>query len=78
MLVGTTVWYVGGTSLHIVAAALIVGSTEGSTKTTTGGTCSCNSFLRGCGMFSELQGHSDTFSYLCGEVGIPAGFNEQM
>lgn len=40
MLVGT-VWYVGGTSLHIVAAALIVGSTEGSTKSTTGDTCSC-------------------------------------
>lgn len=63
MLVGTTVWYVGGTSLHIVAAALIVGSTEGSTKSTTGGICSCNSFLRGCDMLSELQGHSDTFSY---------------
>lgn len=63
MLVGTSVWYVGGTSLHIVAAALIVGSTEGGTKSTTGGSCSCNSFLRGCGMLSELQGHSDTYSY---------------
>lgn len=64
LLVGTTVWYVGGTSLHIVAAALIVGITEGSTKSTTGGTCRCNnSFLRGCGMLSELQGHSDRSSY---------------
>lgn len=63
MLVGTTVWYVGGTSLHIVAAALIVGSTEGCTKSTTGGACSCNSLLRGCGMLSELQGQFDTFSY---------------
>lgn len=61
--VGTTVWCVGGTSLHIVAAALIVGSTEGSTKSTTGGTCSCNSFLRGCGMLSELQEHSEAGSY---------------
>lgn len=34
-------WYVGGTSLHIVAAVLIVGGTEGSTKSPAGGTCSC-------------------------------------
>lgn len=59
--VGTTVWCVGGTSLHIVAAALIVGSSEGSTKSTTGGTC--NSSLRGCGMLSELQEPSDAGSY---------------
>lgn len=42
LLVGTTVWYVGGASLHIVAAVLRVGSTEGSTKSPSGGTCSCN------------------------------------
>lgn len=58
MLVGTTVCYVGGTSLHIVAAVLIVGSTEGSTKGSDWKHLQLQHSLGGCGMLSELQGHS--------------------
>lgn len=78
MLVGTTVWYVGGTSLHIVAAVLIVGSTEGSTKSPTGGTCSCNVPLEAVACSVSCRGTPDMFSHLRGEVGVPAGFNKQM
>lgn len=60
MLVGTTVWYVGGTSLHIVAAVLIVGSTEGSTKSPTEGTCSCKVPLEAVACSVSCRGTPDT------------------
>jgi len=78
MLVGTTVWYVGGTSLHIVAAVLIVGSAEGSTKSRTGGTRSCNIPLEAVACSVSSRSIPDTFSHSCGEVGVSAGFNKQM
>lgn len=55
MLVDTTVWYVGGTSLHIVAAVLIVGNAEGSTKSSGCGHLQLQHSLGGCGMLTELQ-----------------------